>query len=118
MNENYAPGSLIGQLQDLSASAQLAYSATLQTEIQHICVCNTKTAAARFSIFHDDGGNRFSAGTALFFKEQINGLSSVLISADDPGTGLTVAKGGSVGVEADKTAAVTFSIYGTTQRAR
>ncbi len=104
--DSYAPGSLLAQLQDLSASAQLAYSATLQTEIQHICVCNTQTATTRFDIYHDDGGNRYSAGTALFFKESINGLSTKLISADNPG------------IKSDKTGALTFSIYGTTQRAR
>ena len=117
--ENYAPGSLLSQLQDLSASAQVAYSATLHTEIQHICVCCTLTAGARFDIYHDDGaGNRYSAGTSLFFNKAIAGLETILIGSDYPGTGLTVKTGGSLGIKSNITGACTFSIYGTTQRAR
>ena len=114
----YAPGSQLAQVRDMSASAQLAYSAAAQTEVQHIVVCNTTGALARFSVYHDDGGNRYSAGTALFLDTEVAGRQTVLISADDYGTGITLKQGGSLGVRGDVTAALTFTIYGTTRLGR
>lgn len=115
---NYAPGTLIAQIHDQSASARLAYSATLQTEIQCIIVCNTGTANGTFSIYHDDSSNGFSAGTALYFNEPLSGERSFTIRANEYGTGISIAKGGSLGINGSVTSAFTFSIYGTTQLAR
>ena len=81
-------------------------------------VTNTASATARWSLFHDDTGTAYSEGCALWWDVDINGNSTFDFMARQPGTGITLRRGGTLGVRSDKTAGVTFSIYGVTQQAR
>jgi len=110
----FAQGSLLAQVRP-SASASTAYTSTLRTEVTHIIVCNTSGSPAAFSIYHDDDGTTFDQTTALFWSAEIAADTTVSIISDAIGSGITVTRGGSIGVKPSVDRALTFSVYGVTE---
>lgn len=102
----------------MSASAQLIFSAVAQTEIQTIFITNNDNAVRKFSFFHDDDGNEWTADTALFNTATLEPRQVIVLGATDYGTGITIAAGGALGFKSETTAAVTISVYGTTRIGR
>jgi hypothetical protein len=79
----------------------------VQTIVKRIIICNTTGADAAFDVFHDDDGTTYDASTQLYFNNTVTaGLTRVL---DDE---LFVDSSGNIAVATDKTAALTFTLYG------
>jgi len=83
--------------------------------IETILVCNTDTAGAKFSIYHDDDGEIYDETTAIFFEEQSAGKETKIIAFSG---GLAIRgktfndSGGNLAVQTSKANAFTFTIYG------
>lgn len=110
----FAKGSQLAQINP-SASASTAYTSTLRTELTRIVVCNTTVNTVGFSIYHDDDGTTYAAGTALYSDQSISGNTSFSIGFDGFGGGIHMARGASIGVKSSVDQALTFSIYGVTE---
>ena len=79
----------------------------VQCVVKRIIICNTSGADAAFDVFHDDDGTTYDTTTQLYKDNTVTaGLTRVL---EDE---LYVDSSGNVAVASDKTAALTFSLYG------
>lgn len=110
-----ASGSQLAQVRPAVTTATSAFTADLTTEITMIAICNTTSTAAAFSLYHDDDGSTFDQTTALHYEQNIPGNTTLYISADSMGGGITVSTDGQIGVQTDTANALTFSVYGTTE---
>ena len=107
-------GSQLAQIQP-SASASTAFTATLRTEVTRIMVCNVSGSGATFDIYHDDDGTTFDGTTALFWQANIPSNSTVEVLSETLGSGVMMARGGSIGVKASINQSLTFTLYGVTE---
>jgi len=110
-----AAGSQLAQSRPSGTSAVSAFTATIQTEISVIVICNTTVSAAKFSIYHDDNGSTFDQTSALHYAQNIPASSTVYITSDSVGAGVTLSPDGQLGIQTDTANALTFSIYGVTE---
>lgn len=110
-----ASGSQLAQSRPSGTTAVKAFEADLTTEITLIAICNTTSSTATFSLYHDDDGSTFDQSTALHYSQNIPANTTLYISADAMGGGITVNKDGQIGVQTGTSSALTFTIYGTVQ---
>ncbi|MDA9091508.1 hypothetical protein N9J84_05310 [Porticoccaceae bacterium] len=102
------------QIRPSGTTAVSAYTASIVTEIRKIAICNTTGSAAKFSLYHDDGGSTFDQTTALHYQQLVPSNTTITIDADMEAGGITVKVGGQIGVQTDTTNAFTFTMYGRT----
>lgn len=108
----------VAQVSPGTVAAQTAYIAQHRTEVTRVVVCNARSAATTYSIYHDDDGGTFSTATALVLNKAISANTTETIEAASPGSGLGMRVNGEIGVQAGTVDALTFSIYGLIQVAR
>lgn len=113
-----AAGSQLAQNRPSGTTAVSAFTATLRTEITAIWIVNTTSAAAKYSLFHDDDGSTFDQTTALAYAAVIPGNSTVMITADQLGGGISVSPDGQLGIQTDTANALTFTVYGVVEMVR
>lgn len=111
-----ATGEQLAQRRDNDTTAHSAFTATLRTEVTRIVVCNTTGTAATASVFHDDDGAVFDQTTALRYAQSVPANTSIEILTGGPGGGITVKPSGQIGVQSGTANALTFTIYGATER--
>lgn len=111
-------GGKLGSLFAATTSAQTLYTALAATEITRIQVTNVTANNIDYSLFHDDTGTTYGTTTALVFNKQVSGKSVDVIEAASQGSGITVAKGGSIGVSASGANHLNFTVYGVVQKVR
>lgn len=109
-----ARGFLLGQSRPANTTAAALYTATLETEVSAICICNVTSSASTFRLFHDEGGTTFDNTNALYFDYPIPGNDTVWVSADSMGAGLQLQIGDSLGIRTGTADALVFTAYGTT----
>jgi hypothetical protein len=101
-----------------TTAAQTLFTALATTEITRIQIANVTNNNADYSLFHDDVGTTYGTDTALVFNKQISGKGVEVIEAASQGSGITVAKGGSIGVKASAASHFNFTVYGIVQKVR
>lgn len=109
-----AQSSQLAQVRPSVSTPVAAYEASVDTEITLILICNTEDSDRVFSIYHDDDGNTFNDGTALYRGLTIAANNTYVIELPSPGAGISVARGGILAVQAHSPSSLTFSVYGTT----
>lgn len=115
---NNALASQLAQQRLTTSATTTLFTALAQTEITRIVVCNTDSAVHTWRLCHDDDGVVFDGTTALYFDQTISALTTISIVAEVPGGGVTLRRGGSIGVKNDASNLVTITLYGITQVAR
>lgn len=110
----FAKGSLLGQVAPVDLNAISGFTATLDTEVTRIAVCNTTGTAATFRLFHDVGGTAYAVGNALYYDKSVPANDTVWITSDSIGSGIHLLATDSLGVRTGTADALTFSIYGVT----
>jgi len=111
-----ALASQLAQLRPADVIANLAYSASIQTEITRIVICNTVGTAQTFSIYHDDNGTTYNDDTALYKDSPIAANETLTVQLQNDGGGISVAAGGSIAVQSNLAGALNFTLYGITTR--
>jgi hypothetical protein len=112
-----APGSLLAQSRPANTTAATAFTATQNTEIVRIVVCNTTGSATTYGLYHDNDGSTYDQTTALRYAKAIAANDVDEITCN-PGAGYSIAKNGTLGVQTGTASALTFSIYGYTGAVR
>ena len=120
MSDNwpFAAGQLLAQSRPTVNTATTLFRATLRTEVTRINVCNVDSAVRTFRIFHDDtntSGPSYAAPTAIYWDMTVPVGGVVAITADGQNTGITIKKGGNLGIRTDTASGLTFSAYGVVQ---
>lgn len=109
-----ATSSQIFQVRPSVTIPVIAYTASLVTEIATILICNSSSAAARFSIFHDDDSGVATIATILYHEVSVAASHTEVIGGQYPGTGISIAPGGTLSVQSHTISALTFTAYGKT----
>lgn len=120
-----APASQLAQTRPANTTAATAFTAVARTEITLIVIANTTASAATARLFHDDDGTTYDQTTALLYDVTVPANSSLFITAETLGSGLTVnnskspgVAAGTIGVRTGTNNALTFTLYGVVQAAR
>ena len=83
-----------------------------------IAVANTSNSSSNLRLFHDDSGGdpaTFDETTALYYDVPIDGNKTLLISAEDTGTGITLSRSGALGGYSSVDLALTVTVYGNSE---
>lgn len=115
----FASGSQLAQSRPSNANTATLFTATLGTEITSLVIANTSNASATYSVYHDNDGTSYDESTALYFGVSLGAnTSTVVLPSQGPGTGFTVASGGSIGIKSGTGNALTYTLYGVTEARR
>ena len=109
-----AQGSRLAVIRPGNTTAATAFTASVNTEITRIFVCNTSGATRTFRIFHGASGDSFDEENALFWDVEVAADTTYEVFADSPNSGIMLSTGDIVGVRSDSADGLTFSIYGVT----
>lgn len=108
-----ARGILLAQAEAPTTAAAL-FTATIETEITRVVLCNTSGAARAIRMHHDDTGSAaFTASNAVLWDESLTAAQTKLFDSTSENVGFSLARGGRVAFEADGTG-VTVTLYGVT----
>lgn len=109
-----AQGSRLAVVRPAGTTAVTAFTASVQTEITSVLVCNTSGAARTFRLFHGEDGDSFDEENALFWDVPVDADATVAIFSDSPNNGLAMKATDILGVRSDAADGLTFSVYGVT----
>ncbi len=112
-----ASGTILAQLRPPTTDVIVqAFTASTETEVSLIVICNNRNNSQGFSIYHDDDGTTFDLDTALYIESPVAANSTVRVESASVGAGILVSKGGTLAVASSFGGGITFTIYGTTAR--
>lgn len=111
-------GGKLGSAFPATTTAQTLYTALAGTEITRIQICNVTNNNTSYYIYHDDTGSTYGTATALVFNKSVSGHQVEVIEAASQGSGITVARGGSIGVAVSNGSHLNFTVYGVVQKVR
>lgn len=92
----------------------LAFTATLDTEMTRLYVCNTSSGALTFRLHHVDAGGSVSLGNALFYDKSIPANDTEQVFADATNSGIQLKAGEMIYVRASSADLLAFNGYGVT----
>ena len=100
----------LGQIRINSTTATSVYSpsASMNTVIKNIVVCNTSAATAKYRIFCDDNGTTYNQSTALFYDIEILADTTHLLDTFIAMNNST----GNLAVYNSVANAITFTLFG------
>jgi len=113
-----AAGQLLAQSRPTVNTATTLFRASLRTEVTRINVCNVDSSVRTFRIFHADTNTsspNYTAPVALYWDMTVPVGGTVELMAQAPYTGITIQKGGNLGIRTDTSSALVFSAYGVVQ---
>ena len=96
-----------------STSDVLAFTATIDTEIKRVFVCNVSAASATFRIHHVGVSESVSATNALYYDKTLASNETFEFSANTD-DGIQLKPDESVYVRSSVASALSFNIYGVT----
>jgi len=115
---SHGQGLLLSQVQPSVTTAVLLYTAAqLRTEITLlIAVIHSGTAGnIEIEVYHDDDGTTFDNSTLIASIQKADNAEGLVFQAQHPGSGIMLARGGSLGIKISTASVVTFSVYGITE---
>lgn len=115
---NLAYGVQLAQSRPGDTNASTLYTALRNTEVTKIFVCNTTGTAATFRLFHDNDGTTYDQTTALYYDYSVAANTTLIISAEVLGGGVSVFKGGAIGFRTGTLNALTITLYGVMEQSR
>lgn len=111
-------GGKLGATFPATTTAQTLYTALATTEITRIQICNITNNNVHYYLYHDDSGASYGTATALVFNKLLSGHAVEVIEAQSQGSGITVKKGGTIGVSSSIASHLNFIVYGIVQMVR
>ena len=115
---SHAQGQLLAQLVPSVTTAVMLYTAeNLRTEITLLVAVIHSGTAGQIEIetYHDDDGTTYDNTTLISSIQRADNSVGLVFQAQHPGSGILIARGGSIGVKISTASVVTFSAYGITE---
>jgi len=115
---SHAQGLLLAQVIPGVTTAVTLFTATnLRTEITLlVAVIHSGTAGQiEIEVYHDDDGTTYGNSTLIASIQKADNAEGLVFQAQHPGSGILIARGGSLGVKISTASVVTFSAYGITE---
>ena len=109
-----AQGSRLAVTRPSDTTAATAFTASVNTEVTRIVVCNTSGVASSFRLFHGASGDSYDEANALFWDHPVPANGTVDIYADSANSGISMQPDEILGVRSGNANALTFSVYGVT----
>lgn len=115
--DRLAPGAQLAQTSPSVTSAVTLYAPPIGTEVTRIQCVNYSGSPVDVEVYHDDDGTTFDNTTIIEkFSAPANQTTELLYR--NAGQGVSVMKGGAIGVKAGTADSVNFTAYGVPQVAR
>jgi hypothetical protein len=114
----HAQGVLLAQIIPGVTTAVTLYTAgNLRTEITLlVAVIHSGTSGnIEIETYHDDDGTTYDNTTLISSISRADNADGLVFQARHPGSGILIARGGSIGVKISTASVVTFSAYGVTE---
>jgi len=118
INVTHAQGQLLAQLRPSVTTAVNLYTAgQLRTEITLLVAVIVPGTGGQIEIdvFHDDDGTTYDNDTLIASISRADNNDGLVFQAQHPGSGILIARGGSIGVRVSSANNVNFSVYGITE---
>ncbi len=109
-----ALGSRVALVRPSVTSIVTAFTATLNTEITRIHVCNVGAAARTFNLFHIESGGSFGVANALIYQKTVNQNDFFTLEAECGSSGIMLIPGDSLGVQSSAADDLVYHFYGVT----
>jgi hypothetical protein len=107
----------LAQLRPDVTTPVVALTASINTEITLITVCNTTSNVVSFSLYHDDIAlaNAFNDDNVLYKNKSLVANETFNILGNYPGAAISLRQGlGRLAVQSDTANALNFTVYGST----
>lgn len=114
MTLSAAQGSRLASVRPANTSDTLAFTATLDTEVTRVYVCNTSANARTFRLHHVNAGGSVSLDNALYYDKALAANDSFELFSDAPNSGLQLKTGDMLYVRSSNANDLAFNIYGVT----
>ena len=115
INVTHAQGQQLAQLRPSGTSAVTLFTATnLRVEITLLVAVIVSGTAGQteIEVYHDDDGTTYDNDTLIASIQKADNADGLVFQAQHPGSGIMLARGGSIGVKVSQANAVNFTIYG------
>jgi len=114
---NFAAGSLLAQVKPAVTTAVTLYTAVLRTEITLFLAVVIPGSAGNIDIdiYHDDDGTTYDDSTLIGSIQRADNADGLTFQAQCPGSGIMIARGGTIGVKISTADDINFSMYGITE---
>ena len=115
MTINAAQGSrLAASVPSTAATDTLLFTATLDTEVTRVFVCNLTGSARTFRFFHVDVGGTPATTNALFYDRALGANDTFILFADAPNSGIQLRTGDMIYARPSVANDIGFHLYGVT----
>ncbi len=114
----HAQGLLLAQLvPNVTTAVTLFTAQNLRTEITLMIAVIVPGTAGNIDIdiYHDDDGTTYDDTTLIASIQRADNADGLVFQAQHPGSGILIARGGSIGVKISTADDVNFSLYGVTE---
>jgi|TARA_R110000824_G_scaffold14736_1_gene62532 hypothetical protein len=115
---NLAYGAQLAQVRPANTNAATVYTSGRSVEITKIILCETSGSSCTFRIFHDNDGTTYDQTTALYYDVALAANTTLVISTEVLGAGLSVYKTGAIGFRTSVANTPTITIYGVMEQSR
>lgn len=109
-----AQGSRLASVLPGDTADTLLFTATMDTEVTRLFVCNVSGGAATFDLYHVEAGDIVSAESALFFNQPVAIGETLQVFADAPNSGIQLKAGDELWGASSVGSALAFNLYGVT----
>ncbi len=109
-----AQGSRLASVLPGTTADTLLFTATMDTEVTRLFVCNVSGGAAVMDLYHVDDGGIVAAACALFFNQSIAAGATLQVFADAPNSGIQLKAGDELWGNSSVASALAFNLYGVT----
>lgn len=111
---NAAQGSRLASIRPAVTTDQLAFTATLDTEITRLLVCNNTAGAVAFRVYHVPAGGSPGLDNALYYDKTIAANDSFDFSIGAANAGIHLKTAEMLYVKTGTANALGFQVYGVT----
>ncbi len=109
-----AQGSRLAQTRPADTNAATAFTATINTEVTRVTVCNVTSSATTFRLFHAEDAESLNEDTALYWDVALAANTTIDILSESNNAGITLKATDKLGVRSGTADAVNFTVYGVT----
>lgn len=108
-----AQGSRLASVLPGTTADTLLFTATMDTEVTRIFVCNVSGGAAAADLYHVQAGATLSLADAIFFNKSVAAGDTLQVFADATNSGIQLKAGDELWC-AGPANALAFNVYGVT----
>lgn len=109
-----ASGARLAAARPLTGSDTLLFTASIDTEVTRLMLCNITTGAVLFRLHHVVAGGSVAQENALYYDKSLAANDTLAIVAEVENGGIKLAPGDALWVRSPTGGSITYTAYGIT----